>query len=561
MSDVLGIDLSEDRLLAIAADCIEEHNFIGALRMLNKNAQLNGNAEDAYMMYAETFDDMRIFDKCINGWFKYIDYVASYDDVPDLSDAYEGLAVSFMNMGRESFAAFYYNKLLLETDEQLSPEARQEIIDDFLASDEPPLKFAYPPRLADFSDEIDNGLKRMRENDYDGAVGEFEKVDEGNGDHVRARNYIAMCNIICDKCDEAEQECLRILDKYPDDIQALTTLAAVKNQQNKSEESLALTRRLLSLPAEKTDDIYKIATVCCENNLHDEAYKLFCKLEEELMYDCNVLYFKAVSAYNSGRWDKSMDAFDRLLTIYPDAMTAKYYYDYVRAHREGDDYLGNPLTYFYRLPDEQREANIQLLTAFSRLKEGDAVKLAQEIDITDCIRWCFDEGDGGGKTELQTVGALCAVRARCCDDLLRDILLDASLSDTLKMQLIHAIAERNEGDVYGVVVCNIYKRVEIPVLEIGRTKKKAFVRAYAALIARFALIDADYAYRINDAAVKLYDTLADREKLGDVKEHNALVAAIFHLSGIHEGDIDDATICAFFGAKQQNYDLLLGKNA
>ena len=68
-----SIDLSEDRLLAMAADYVEEHNYIGALRMLNKNAELNGNAEDSYMLYAETFDDMGLYEKSVNGWFKYID--------------------------------------------------------------------------------------------------------------------------------------------------------------------------------------------------------------------------------------------------------------------------------------------------------------------------------------------------------------------------------------------------------------------------------------------------------------------------------------------------------
>ena len=32
----MKIDLSSDRLIAIAADLVEEHNFIGALKMLNK---------------------------------------------------------------------------------------------------------------------------------------------------------------------------------------------------------------------------------------------------------------------------------------------------------------------------------------------------------------------------------------------------------------------------------------------------------------------------------------------------------------------------------------------
>ena len=142
-----SIDLSEDRLLAMAADYVEEHNYIGALRMLNKNAELNGNAEDSYMLYAETFDDMGLYEKSVNGWFKYIDYSFGYPDC-DFSEAYEGLAVNYLNMGEEEVAAFYYNKLLIETSAELSPENRQEIINNFIVTRKPTLKnrLSAPPR-------------------------------------------------------------------------------------------------------------------------------------------------------------------------------------------------------------------------------------------------------------------------------------------------------------------------------------------------------------------------------------------------------------------------------
>lgn len=54
--------------------------------------------------------------------------------------------------------------------------------------------------------------------------------------------------------------------------------------------------KLVSLNAKDPDDIYKIATVCCENKLHKEAFELFCKLEGDFAYDTTVLYFKAIAA-------------------------------------------------------------------------------------------------------------------------------------------------------------------------------------------------------------------------------------------------------------------------
>ncbi len=554
----LAIDLSEDRLLAIAADCIDEHNYIGALRMLNKNAELNGNAEDSYMLYAEAFDDMGLYEKSINGWFKYIDYSYGYPD-SDFSDAYEGLAVNYLNMGEEELAAFYYNKLLVETAAELTPENRQEIINNFIVNRKSPLKIAWPPRLADYSGEMERGINYMRSGDYENAVAEFDKVDEGNKSYLAARNYIAMCDIISDKCDEAEQECIAVLKKYPNDVQALTTLAAVKNQQKNSRESRALAQKLLSVGATSTDDLYKIATVCCENGMHEDAYNLFCKIEEELCYDNSVLYFKAVSAYNSGHKRESLDAFDRLQTIYSDAVTAKYYSDLVRSHlAEGDeDYKENPLSYFYRLPQEERESNVEILSAFVRLKDKHAKSISEEIDITDCIRWCFDEGGDHGSLELKMLGAACAVKAAYCDDLLRDILLDAFQPDALKMQTIGFIAERNQSCTYGVVVCHVYRKIELPALVVGRNKKKVFVKAYAMACARFALIDPAYVFALNAAAVKLYSELSENKKLADAKNAPALAAAIYARSGIHDGEVSAEEACAFFSADVNKYNFIM----
>ena len=259
MNKTAKIDLSADRLISIADDCLEAHDYIQALKMLNKNAALNGNDEDSYMLYAEAFDDMGLYEKCVNGWFKYIDYA---DDEADLVAAYESIAVSFMNMRMDNFAAYYYNKLLMETDEELTSEDRKQIIDAFLqGNDKPALKFVYPPRL----------------------------VDEHSDKYVSARNYIAMCNVIGDKYEEAEEECRAILERDPDNVQALTTLAAVKGQQHKRDEAIELARRLLKINPDEGDELFKIATVCCENGLHDEAYSIFCRLDERFDYDCSLL--------------------------------------------------------------------------------------------------------------------------------------------------------------------------------------------------------------------------------------------------------------------------------
>lgn len=548
------IDLSADRLISIAADCIEEHDYIAALKMLNKNAVLNGNDEDSFMLYAEAFDDMGLYEKCVNGWFKYIDYAG---DGADLAEAYEGIAVSFMNMGMDSFAAFYYNKLLMETDASLTAENRREIIDAFLKTEKPPLRFAYPPRLVDYSVELEKGVEFMRNNDFDSAVAEFSKVGEGNEKYVAARNYIAMCEVISDRNEQAEEECLAILRRDPDNIQALTTLAAVKSQQHKTEEAKELAYRLLKIDPGDGEELYKIATVCCENGLHEQAYSIFCRLDERFVYDCSLLFFKAVSAYNSGTAEKSLEIFDTLLTIYPNAVTADYWHYEVLAESKKPAENRRTLEYFYRLPKSECEVNISFLTAFNRLSDAGAQKLCEETDVGGAIHWCFDEGDGNASYELKLLGAMSAVKGGL-DDTVRDILLDAFLQDGIKLEVLSALVQQNREGEYGIVVCNLYKRVTLVPISLGRNKKKNFLRAYGLAFSRFAMLEAEYPYMLAAAAEKLYNKLESEKRLDICRSVPALAAAILKFSEVKESGLTEEQICSFFGADMRKVNEILG---
>ncbi|MDE6558034.1 MAG: hypothetical protein K2K39_02895 [Clostridia bacterium] len=550
------IDLSADRLISIAADCVENHDYIAALKMLNKNAVLNGNDEDSFMLYAEAFDDMGLYEKCVNGWFKYIDYAA---DAADFAEAYEGLAISFMNMGMDSFAAFYYNKLLMETDSELTQANRQEIIEAFLKTEKPALKFAYPPRLVDYSEELESGMEFMRKNEFDNALKEFDKVDEGSEKYLAARNYIAMCNVICDRNEQAEEECLEILRRDPENIQALTTLAAVKSQQHKADEARELAYRLLKINPEDGEELYKIATVCCENGMHEEAYSIFCRLDDRFIYDSSLLFFKAIAAYNSGKVEKSLEIFDTLLTVYPNAVTADYWHYAVTEESKKEPEERKTLEYFYRLPKSECEVNISVLTAFNRLSDKGAKIFCEEMDLGGAIHWCFDEGGNNSSYELKLLGALSAVKGGL-DDTVRDILLDAFLQDGVKLEVLSALVQQNIDGEYGVVVCNLYKRVTLVPLDIGRTKKKTFLRAYALAFSRFAMLEPEYPYMLAAATEKLYDKLASEGRLDGCRSVPALAAAILKYSEIKESGLSDEQICSFFGANSNKVNEILGIN-
>ena len=66
---------------------------------------------------------------------------------------------------------------------------------------------------------------------------------------------------------------------------------------------------------------------------------MFSRLKEDLEYDLNVMYFKAVSAFNCGKYEESFIHFDNLITLYPEAVTAKYYYRQAKQMKDSGEII------------------------------------------------------------------------------------------------------------------------------------------------------------------------------------------------------------------------------
>ena len=214
------------------------------------------------------------------------------------------------------------------------------------------------------------------------------------------------------------------------------------------------------------------------------------------------------------------------------------------------------LNYFYRLPDEVRESSLKVLAAYVRLSNTAARKLAGEVDLSGCVRWCFDEIEGYGGSELQLLAAQVAVKAGL-DEIVRDFLLDAFADDRIKLDVLTSLAERNEFNCFGVVICHIYKRITTSALGLGRTKKKFFVQAYARLIAHFSVLDDENGAIFAEAAEKLYAKLAQEGRLECVKNAEVLAAAIYRVSGVNAAGIEGDKIYSFFEVGEDEINKLI----
>lgn len=549
MSKIKKIDFSKDRFLSVAEGLVDEHEYIRALKMLKKHEEMNGSDKDTAMLYAEIFDDMCLYEKCIHNWFKYL-YLNGGDTLnEDRSYAYEGLASAYMNLGNDEMSSYYYKELLYQS--KVFTEEMEESVMRTLSREKEPLKFVYPPKIADYTEVINEGITLMKKGECEKAIEVLSGIEEENEDYIPARNYIAMCYLLSDKGELAEEECRLILELEPENVNALTTLSASLNELGRKEESLECAKKLINLKMTSPEDIYKAATVCCENHMHAEAYELFGKLDDfEINYESSIIFFKAVSAYNCGKTEESFNEFEKYLLIYPDSVAAKYYYDLAKKmHESGEK---KELEYFYRLPDMEKTKMLAVLSFFATEKDSEAFIKEHKEEIEKAVNWALDLNEITN-SEIQILGAACAIKLNA-EEYVQDILLNPSIDWSVKSHMLAFLAERNVTATYGVVDHDVLSRADLYELKIGRTKKKYFLTAYARIAARFATIKSSNGLMIAQSAERVYEKLKTSGNLELAKDVDALSVVVFSCAELAEPKIDETELAKAFKIDKKRLD-------
>ncbi len=552
---VTKIDFSRERLAALADKYYNEGKFLSALRLAYKELDEFGGDGEVYARFSDIYEGMDLHLSAINFWFRFLDE-ASEDDLPDI---YEGLAVNYLHLGNETQSAYYYNKLI-DTDESLPEEAKREIIDAFAKDKRDKFRFVYPPRLADFSRELDEGSNALKTGNCKRAVELLSVVEKGSKDYAAAREMQAVAYLLDGDIEGAKRACLELLAEVPDDVRVQATLAAVYLEEGNSEASKELALRLCAMQQDTTDELYKVATVCCENGLHERAYEKFCQMEQKAPFDGRMLYFKGVAAYQCGKLEEAERALDVLCTVYPDAEVAKYYLRALRTYREGvaqgkEDIQPPEFTYFYHLPQAEREERCRTLIRIGKCAKDEAQLFGLLAWHDGYFRWCFDEMDGTDH-DLQYLALATAEHVRA-DDFLREALLDCEVLDLLKIETLRMLLERNEEMEIGVVLCHIYRNLYLQRIEVGRKKRKRFIEGYAQVASKFIVVSDTHADRIKAAAEKLYRDLEKCDALDLVENANDCACAIFLLSGLKElrGGVDG--LATAFDANAEKVRMIL----
>ncbi len=525
MSKTLTIDYSPERLINLAQSLVDDRQYIMALKMLRRKQSLYGNDDKTLMLIAEVLDDLQAPEACINAWYYYLQNTHTTDK-NDLYDAYEGMAINYARVGEDSASKFYF-KLMYETGAIGTPfEDSEELAEQIVSWNKPKLRFCYPPELADYSREMQEGIEELKHGNFYAAISKFEVVPEGNKSYLLAQNHIIMCKIILDKLDEAYKHCQVLLSSSPNDVRTLVTYAAVLSEMGKKDESIAVANQLMALNVEDSDDLFKIATVCCENGMHRQAFELISKLVNEFIYDFNIMYFKGVSAFNCGEYDAAIEAFNCILAINPYALITREALQTAKAWIE-EGVNGRTLSYFYRMSDAKRNEVIGVLKGVLSSPKKFIKDFLEEIDVTEWVCYALDECVNKENNDLLLTAVSVLILANQMDVLSEQVMLNAFLPDWIKLVAIGKLVERDVAFEISYVIKHRVIDQSVERLKVGRKKRRLFVKAYSLLISRYGCLDGQFASIFADYLEDVYSRLLKSEGLDIVDDANLLVLAVF----------------------------------
>ena len=109
----------------------------------------------------------------------------------------------------------------------------------------------------------------------------------------------------------------------------------------------------------------------------------------------------------------------------------------------------------------------------------------------------------------------------------------------------------------GVVLCNIYRKVPLYRIQIGRKRRKKFLEAYAKLASKFVMVNDLYAEKIAGCAEVLYRALEKTNSLDLIDNTDDCACAIFFLSGLKELGSEPNRVAAAFEANLPEVQVLL----
>ncbi len=345
-------------------------------------------------------------------------------------EALFGLFQNMMLIGRRS-DAMYYSSLLEDCAGEIDTETVMDALSGSLQEAE---QSQYGVAYEKESYDVKLAAECIRDTRFDDAIEILERIPTENKHFVKAMNDLCLCYTVKRDYEGALSACMRALEKDAEDVPSLCNELMLERLLKKNSNEEEILEKLLSVKPDDQYDIAKIATTMCDMNRHEDARRYLELAVKATPYVEIYELLLGIAQYNLQDFAASKKTFSDLLKLDRDDTVAKYYLRLVNVAEERFKKGGQVelLDYIPQMP------YADIMKLYRRLDDFlcslDVDEFISDGEVSDCFEFALESGDLD--TIEKVVRKILAADPPWKEEILDDLLLDSSVSEDIKQEII-----------------------------------------------------------------------------------------------------------------------------
>ena len=544
MGKIYKIEYSKENLEKLYSIRINKNDYEGALCVIDTMRKYYITDYLVYEKYATIYYNIEEYDKAVNYWYLYL------SSCPNnlVSKAYNGLGACFYKMDNNDLASYYFNEQL--NSNQKGNYAYNDVIIDFydeISDVKKEFYLAYPYEKANFDKLLSKVILYIKSGYYEKALDCLEIIPEKSKYYVDALIQKALCKYLIGKTNEALKDISLAVSLNKDNIIALFNAISMFYACGKTLETEKL---LINLKNSKEynnpEHFEKTAMIYCEIKDYKTAEEFLDKCLKINPNKLNVLQLNAITKFNLGKYDESLNLFSRKYRIDKNYIS-KYYLDLVKKAivNAGNGEISSILDYTF---DVQNKEYKKIIKQFNKFIEHDLIDKKHYLKVKNIIDYAFVSRDI--KLQIKSINILKKLDENTAIELSCNYLLKSETFDTVKRMLISLVVNKGYEGNLPFIFGNVFKKLYILQPKFSIVKdSRVFKEAYCECISKIAPLEKDITL-ICSTTNLVIERLKDSKYLELIDDISSLSAVIYELSEIKQIKSRRAFL-NFFNANQK----------
>lgn len=544
-------------------------DYYKALKYVNRAIDIDKYNEDALLLKAEIYSDMKLYKYANQILFKLSlknDYKA---------ESYMHLIDNFLKNNELETVMTYAAKYLAETGDSdlvITDDKDQDIliskvedtdkVANFVPREEmwdlpfdieeekqdlkSQFKLVYP-RTIDYDKVLADARTAGYFSNIDEAINIIEKNDPEKDKTNRTLKFLTMLYLSKEDFLKAREIAKKVINNDPNDIEAYCNLISTYIEMDKEnvEEIKDIIDKVESFDVKDVSHMKKLAIALLQLKQEKRAAEIFKKVLDKSPYDVDVMHMLGITYYNIGEIDKSLDVFLKAYNI-TQSVIPKYYIGYIKEKREQKKH--KKLQHILQIPVPEYAKRLTKIV--DMIKAGNKLEklLQQGTKENELLIWFFTTDEIQLK-KMVLQALIEKVPKAVCIPFFKDLLLDTSENFEVKICILELLVLYFiEGSFYFVfdnVVLNTKPIIPRNRDNISLDVYHAYARAYACLALTERGFEPDLYKEYKKISMLNFE-------VNDYSDICSLAAVLAYSIGTKESNI--STLVKLFSGKEDKFN-------